>query len=136
MPNMAAYDLQRAVFAKLAATTALITRLGGARIYDDVPSKPDYPFISFGPHSEKDWSTGTETASEHSFSLHVWSKSPSREEVTALIRLARSALETLPTSLESHRLVNFRHEQSDVEREDAGQSFKGTLRFRAVLEPV
>lgn len=136
MATMIAYELQRAVFAKLTSTPALVTRLGGARIYDDVPKKPDYPFISFGPHTEKDWSTGSEEGSEHLFSLHVWSTAKTREEAASLMALARAAMEALSSSLETAHLVSIRHDQSDIEREDAGSRFKGTIRMRALTEPA
>ncbi len=136
MANMAAYDLQRAVFAKLAANAALVTKLGGTRIHDDVPGKPEYPFVSFGPQTEKDWSTGTEEGSEHTFNLHVWSLSRSREEITALADLVRIAVEALPQSTASYRIVTIRHEQTDIERMEAGSRLKATLRFRALVEPL
>lgn len=136
MAHMAAYELQRAIFAKLSATSALVTRLGGARIYDDVPLKPDYPFISFGAHVEKDWSTGSERGSEHTVLVHVWSLAKSREEVTTLMELARNSIAEMPAPLTGHRLVSIRHEQSDIEREDTASRLKGTIRFRALIEPL
>ncbi|WP_291160495.1 DUF3168 domain-containing protein [Hyphomicrobium sp.] len=44
-----------------AATTAL----GGPRIYDDVPARAEFPFMTLGQSAEHDWSTGTDEDYEH-----------------------------------------------------------------------
>lgn len=40
--------LQRAVFSALSKDAALVALLGSAKIYDDVPQRTDFPYVSFG----------------------------------------------------------------------------------------
>ncbi len=59
--SSAGWELQKAA---LADDSALVALLAG-RVYDDVPRGAEFPYITFGPATLRDWSTGTETASEH-----------------------------------------------------------------------
>ena len=73
MPS-SSFALQKAFFLKLTADAALAALLGGARIYDDVPVRGEFPYVTFGQTTERDWSTGTDDGAEHVVTLHVWSR--------------------------------------------------------------
>lgn len=130
----AGFELQKAIFSKLAADTATLTALGGARIYDDVPARTEFPFITFGQSTERDWSTGTDEGAEHLVTLHVWSRGHGRKETEAVILAARQALHDQALTLAGHRLINLRHEFSEARRDSDGETFHGIARFRAVTE--
>ena len=55
--------------------------LGGAKIYDYAPALVGFPYITFGRSSVFDWSTGTESGTEHILTLHVWSKAHGKKEI-------------------------------------------------------
>jgi hypothetical protein len=132
----AAAALQQAIFAKLSADAATLAALGGARIYDDVPARVAFPFLTFGQSSERDWSTGTDEGYEHLITLHVWSRAHGRKETEAVIAAARAALHDQALTLSGHRLINLRHEFSEARRENDGETFHGIARFRAVTEAM
>jgi len=134
--SSASFALQQAVYAKLTATAALTTLLGGQRVYDEVPVRAEFPYVSFGPGFERDWATGSEAGSEHTMTLHVYSRAHGRKEVDDVLALLREALHDLPLTLSGHRLVNLRHEASDARRESDGVTYRGIARFRAVTEVV
>lgn len=48
----------------------------------------------------------------------------------------QAALHDQPLALTGHRLINLRHEFSDVRRDADGDTFHGTVRFRAVTEAI
>lgn len=133
--SSAAFALQQAIFSKLASDAATTTALGGPRIYDEVPARAEFPFMTFGQSSERDWSTGTEEGYEHVITLHVWSRARGRNEAQAVIAAARGALHDQDLRLEGHRLINLRHEFSEARRDADGETFHGISRFRAVTEP-
>jgi hypothetical protein len=128
--------LQSALHAALAQHAPLIALLGGARVYDVVPRSVEVPYVSFGQTLERDWGTGGEEGSEHTVTLHVWSRAPGRREALVIARAVRAALHDRPLGLEGHRLVNLRHEFSEVRRDSDGETFHGIVRLRAVTEPV
>jgi uncharacterized protein DUF3168 len=134
MMSSAGFALQKAIFEKLSSDPATLAALGGPRIYDDAPARAEFPFVTFGQSTERDWSTGTEIGFEHLVTLHVWSRGRGRKEAQAVIAAARDALHDQQLTLTGHRLVNLRHEYSEARRDNDGETFHGIARFRAVTE--
>lgn len=130
-----AWELQKAVYGKLVANAGLTALLGGPRVYDDVPRGAAFPYVTFGPSTVRDWSTGTEAGSEHLFTLRVWSKAGGEREVHLVLDALRAALHEASLTLSGHRLVSLRHEASEAARGGDGETYQGTARFRAVTEP-
>ena len=129
------WELQQAIYAALASNGALTALLGGPNIFDDVPQRADFPYLTFGRSSIRDWSTGTEEGSEHLLTLHVWSREAGRRQVRQIMSLLRATLHDQPLALTGHHLVNLRHELSEARREPDGDTYRGIVRFRAVTEP-
>jgi hypothetical protein len=134
MMSSAAFALQKAIFEKLTNDAATVAALGGPRIYDDAPARVQFPFVTFGPSTERDWSTGSEKGYEHLITLHVWSRARGRKEALAVIAAVREALHDQDLPLSGHHLVNLRHEYSEARRDNDGETFHGIARFRAVTE--
>ena len=132
----ASWVLQQAVFARLTSDDALIALLGGARVYDDVPVRAAFPYVTFAQGSVRDWSTASEDGTEHALVLHVWSRASGRKEALAIMEALRASLHDAALTLTDHRLVNLRHETSDVRRDADGETYQGIVRFRAVTEPA
>src|SRR5690349_18014040 len=102
--SSAGFALQQAIFAQLSNDPATTAALGGTRIYDDVPPRAEFPFVTFGISSERDWSTGTDQGFEHAVSLHVWSRGHGRKEAEAIVSAVREALHDHSLALTGHRL--------------------------------
>ena len=135
MPS-ASFALQQSIYAAVTAETQIITLLGGPRIFDDVPQKTEFPYLTLGQSSVRDWSTGTEPGDEHILTLHVWSRAAGRREAHEIMGAIRTALHNRALTLSGHRLVNLRHEFSDARREPDGDTYHGVVRLRAVTEPL
>jgi hypothetical protein len=130
------WDLQKAVYTALAADGPLLALLGGAHIHDAVPQRPAFPYVVIGEAQIRDWSTGTETGSEHMLMLHVWSRYGGKREAHEIADTVRAVLDGALLGLEGNRLVNLRHQYSELKRDEDGETQHGVLRFRAVTEPV
>jgi len=130
-----AWELQKAVYAALKGDSALVALLGGARVYDDVPRGAVFPYVTFGPATARDWSTGTDGGCEHLITLRAWSKGGGEKEVHLVLEAIRVVLHEAALTLDGHRLVNLRHEVSDTLRGADGETYQGVVRFRAVTEP-
>lgn len=130
----ASWALQQAIFARLTNDAGLLELLGGARIWDDVAERGTFPYVTFAPTAVRDWSTGTETGAEHALVLHVWSRGGGRKETLAIAAALRAALHEAVPPLAGHRLINLRHEATDVRRDTDGETYQGIVRFRAVTE--
>ena len=134
--SSAGFALQQALHARLTNDPNVVALLGGPRVYDDVPDRAQFPYVTIGQTTERDWSTGSDDGSEHTLTLHVWSRAAGRREANAVISAARTALHDASLVLDGHRLINLRHEFSDARRDPDGETFHGTARFRAVTEPI
>ncbi|GHC69317.1 DUF3168 domain-containing protein [Limoniibacter endophyticus] len=128
----AATELQKAIYAALSADSTIKAELGTA-IYDVPPSGAQFPYISFGQTDVADWSTASEKGSEHLFSLHIWSRDPSRECVYAIMEQVNRRLALRP-ELSSLRLVDLGLSYSEVRYDDDLMLYRGLMRYRALIE--
>jgi hypothetical protein len=133
----ASLALQSAVVAALTANPDLTAATGGTpRVFDDVPPKTPYPYLSLGQTIERDWATSSDDGREHTLTLHVWSRTPGRREVHNIAALVRATLHLTALALDGHRLINLRHEFTDARREPDNETYRALVRFRAVTEPI
>ncbi len=132
----AGWDLQKAVYAALAADTALTTLLGGPKVYDAVPQEAAFPYVVIDQMRLSDWSTGTEPGTEHMVMVHVWSRYAGKREAYEIADAIRAVLDGALLSLENHRLINLRHQYSELKLDEDGETQHGVLRLRAVTEPL
>jgi hypothetical protein len=130
------WELQKSIHAKLTSDATVTALLGGDRVYDDVPRGADFPYLTFGQSTVRDWSTGTELGSEHILTLHIWSQANGERETHEIMGAVREALHDAAITVDGHHLVNLRHEFSDAVRDPDGEIYHGVVRYRAVTEPA
>ena len=135
MALSASWDLQQSVYNFLINDSVLTSKLGGQSVYDDVPQRAGFPYITFGQSQVRDWSTGSEAGKEHILTLHVWSKAGGKRETHEIIETICAALHDKALTLVDHQLVNLRCEFSEARRSADGEKFHGIVRYRAVTEP-
>lgn len=128
------FELQKAVYAALTGDAALQALLGGPRIYNDVPRGAGMPYVTLGETMVRDWSTGSDDGHEHLLTVSVWSEANGEREAHLVCSAVRAALHERPLALDGWRLVNLRHEFSEVRREADGETSRGLMRFRATTE--
>ena len=136
MPTAASAALRAAVHGALAADPALISVLGGAKIYDEPPPGAAFPYVTLGEARIADFSTGSEAAAEHQLTLHAWSRQGGHREAHVIAGAVLNALDDAPLALADHRLVNLRFLVADIRREADGRTYHALVRFRAVTEPL
>jgi hypothetical protein len=130
----ASWALQRSIYQALSDSSELTSLLGGDRIYSDAPQAAPLPYISLGQTVNLDWGTGIEDGTEHSLTLHVWSRADSAAEVHEIIQVIRTLLHNQPLLLDDRYLVNLRHEFTEARRDPDGETMHGIVRYRAVTE--
>lgn len=134
--SSATWHLQQAVHGALAVDAEVLSLLGGARIYDDVPQRAAFPYITLAGFTLSDWATGTEPGAEITFTVNAWSRGAGHKQAHLIAEAVRAALHDAPLAIAGHHLVNLRHVSSDTHRERDGDTYRVTARFRAVLEPT
>jgi hypothetical protein len=136
MPTAASVALRAAVHDALAADAALVTLLGGAKVYDEPPRAAAFPYVTFGEARIADYSAGGEAGEEHQLTLHAWSRQGGHKEAHRIAGALLQALDDVPLALTDHTLVNLRFAVADIRREADGRTYHALVRFRAVTEPA
>lgn len=85
----------------------------------------EFPYVTFGQSTVRDWSTGSDKGHEHIVTLHVWSRVAGRRQVHAIIGAIEVALHEQALLMNGFRLVNLRHENSYARREPDGETYHG-----------
>jgi len=107
-----------------------------ARIYDDPPPDPVFPYMTIGRFETKPADSSGADATEHAVTLHVWSRYGGRAEALEALSAMRSALHNAPLAVESCALVLLLAQFTDVFRSGDGRTTHGVLRMRAIVEPA
>ena len=80
MPIAASAALRAAVHDALIADAALVSVLGGPKIYDEPPRSAAFPYVTLGETRIADFSAGSESGQEHQLTLHGWSRQGGHRE--------------------------------------------------------
>jgi hypothetical protein len=128
-------ELQRTIVARLKADAPLAAIIG-ARVYDQPPATPMFPYITLGEdHTLPDRGQGYD-GSDVSLTIHAWSKGTGFPEAKRMIEAIRASLTDAPLALTGHRLVNIEFEDSRVLRDPDPAITHGVITFLARTEPV
>jgi len=127
--------LASAIRAATAGAAGVKTLIGDpARIYDDPPPDPTFPYLTLGRVETKPADASGVGALEHAVTLHVWSRYGGRAEALDVIGALRAALHDAALSVEGRRLVFLFASFADVFRSGDGRTTHGVLRLRALTE--
>ncbi|HEY1836726.1 MAG TPA: DUF3168 domain-containing protein [Rhizomicrobium sp.] len=130
----ASFSLQTAIFSALSAD-AMLQSLIGARLYDAVPQAPTFPYAVIGDDAETNWDTATESGSEHIVTIDAWSQGGGHKESKAIADAVRAVLDGASLAPSGQTLIDIRYQGAAFTRADDGETYRATLKFRAVLEP-
>ena len=134
--SSASWALQQAVFATLSVSDGIKEIVGDPpRLFDAVPRSSAFPYIVVGEDGESNWDTATEAGSEHTLAIHVWSRAGGRKEIKLAAEAVRQCLDGASLALTGHTLVDLRYLSAQFARDSDGETFRATVRFRAVTEP-
>lgn len=136
MPTAASAALRAAVHDALIADAALVSMLGGPKIYDEPPRSAAFPYVTLGEARITDFSSGGEPGEEHQLTLHAWSRQGGTRESHLIAGALLQALDDAALALTDHHLVNLRFSVADIRREADGRTYHALVRFRAVTEPA
>jgi hypothetical protein len=129
-------ELQTTIVTALTGDAGLTALLGGPKVFDRVPERVAFPYLTLGRTAVIDWSTGTEDGAEHILTLHVWAKGGSKQETYEIMHKVSAKLHDANLALHSHRLVNLQLQFAEARQEPDSPTYHGILRFRAVTEPL
>jgi hypothetical protein len=135
MSAAAAMELRKALRLALLDDIALSGKLGGSgRIYDEAPPQASVPYIVLGDIRVRDWSTATDTGSEHIIVLEIWSGHHGVHDCMEIAALVEAVLDAATIGLPGHNLVLLRSDSIETGRRDRGRLTMARLRLRALID--
>ena len=129
-----ALDLQVAIHNALTNHAGVTTALGGPNVFDDVPQRTKFPYVTLGDIETRDWDTQTSVGHEHIITLHIWSNHRGRKEVQTIIGEIDDALDDENLILQNHTLINLHVVFWSAMRDLDGDVYHGIIRLRGVTE--
>lgn len=130
----ASEDLQRALYAHITGTPAIMALVGG--VYDHVPTAPfgdKAAYISWGPSDTVEDDSECVTGVEITFQIDVWSKSPGTVECKRITDLVRRAVHEQDITLADNALA-FTHVALTRIIPDPGGYHHGVVQVTCAVE--
>ena len=129
--------LQKAIYTALVADFDVASLIGG-RVYDGVPDKPVFPYVSFGPTDFAPEDADCITARRETVQIDVWSRDQSR------LRLAKVVVDAVYAALhdanlpmdDPYALAELQVVMGTVRPDPDGITAHGILQFNALVETV
>ena len=132
-----ALALKAALRARLMAQTQFVALLGGSFVFDSPPHAQAMPYVVFSAERSRDFSTSTESGTEHVFEISVFSTYEGTQEALTIAQSLIENLHDAPLTLTDHTLVNLRHIESQTSRIfEPEPHIKLATKWRAVTEPT
>lgn len=119
----------------LAADAGVRAVLGHpARLYDNRPSDPVFPFLTVGRVETTPMESSEAAALSHAITLHVWSREGGKAEAMDALAALRGVLHNAALTIAGRRLVLMGVVYADIFLSPDARATQGLLRLRAITE--
>ena len=126
-------ELQQAIVQTL-SNDADVKEIVDGRVFDSVPLKAEYPYVSLGPITSETTLADCLEIDNISVQIDVWSRDVSSAEMRELANAVRQALTKSDLALEKNGLVLFNHENTRELRDPDGLTSHAAVNFEAVVQ--
>lgn len=127
------FELQDEIVDRLKASSAVAAFVGN-RVYDSVPEKPTFPYITVGEGDETSDDADCVDGFEISLDIDVWSRAPGFPEAKKISDEIRRALKSPELTIPTNALVYFRHRQTRFLRDPDGKTSHAVMTFEGFAE--
>lgn len=136
MSGEASNAIQAAVYSALSNDPALTVIVGAGGVHDWAGPGANFPCVSIGDDTAKDFDTCTSDGQETTVTIHTWSQSQGRYEVKSLMSNVYRILHKSNLTISGQTLVLMRCEFSQTFLDPDGITFHGVQRFRTITQGV
>ena len=128
--------LATAIHETLSGHNAIKSVMGDpARLYDDAPDDPIFPYLTYGAIRMEDESADDAPLTAHIMTLHIWSRYGGRAEVFDLLHVVSSALRAANLNPAGLNICSINILYSDVFRTSDRRTLHGVLRLSIKTQP-
>lgn len=126
--------LRKAIRARLLDDPALISALGGEKVFDEAPRNAEPPYALFAETQMRDWSADLSRGAEQFVTLAVTSTMRGLGQALGIAQQIVDLLDEPTLALENHALIDMRFVALETRRDQSGRFARVNIRFRAVTE--
>lgn len=126
-------SLQTALYQALTGNSALNTAIGG-KIYDHVPQKTEYPFISIGEAITQNFDSQAFSGFSVDFDINVWTREPNLAGLKTFQGLIYDALHGAELSQSGYTFTPSIAISSQNFLDDDGETWRGLQTFQTIVE--
>ena len=134
MTSLSSGALEQAILSSFKSDSALITLLGGVRLYDEPKRNAQFPYLTLTTSYSRDWSTGTETGEEHRIIITIWTAADDRSRQQDILARLSTLLEAFEPDMTDHALINLLVERIELRPDRKNHLLQGVMQLRAVTE--
>lgn len=134
MSGFSHFPLQKAIYELLTGETALMSLVTG--VFDKVPENTSFPYIMLGDITSSDWSSKTTLGMECVALLTIFSRKGGRQQATEIMECIQTLLHDADIVVNDHELVMMRFISSNILLEADGETYRGSMRYKALLQAV
>lgn len=132
MSMVSLWPLQKALYAHLVADPGVSISLGGARLYDEVPTAALYPYVTFGAATSSPLGEDSNASAAHRVTLNVWSQRRGSGQAKQVLSALAAALEESSLTMSGAVLVSLQVTEFECDWDQEDLLTKGSLTLRAV----
>ncbi len=125
--------LQQAVYTVLDSDSALGMLIEG--VYDHAPESTEFPYLVVDNFQGESWSTLMRQGVEILFDISLYSRAKGKKEASTLMEHIYALLHHAALDVTGFQLASLEFTSADVALQDDGATYKGIMRFRALLYP-
>lgn len=129
MSGSPAWELQKAVYARLSGDATLVTTLG-ARVYEDVPDSAAFPYVAIGDDTEAPNDTMGVTGRDSTITIHSWSQYRGKKQIKEIQNRVDALLDRWSPSLTGWNAVQMLQEFFETFMDPDGITRHGVSRYR------
>lgn len=131
-------ELQKAVYSSLSSDTDLRSKIGLNRVFDSVPDRQAFPFVTIGEAEFAPFDSHTQDGFEGTFLVHTWTRNSSagargRAEAHAIMSDVYRILHNVDLTVSGYRVIVLRFDFSNVVVDPDGLTYHGVTRFKFMM---
>jgi hypothetical protein len=124
--------MQAALHEALLADDALVGMVEG--VYDHVPAKTAYPYVTIGDMRATDVSAVETQLVQMQCALHLYSRERGRKEISTIMQRLHDLLHDTQLSMASYSMIRMHYAGSQIAQERDGLTYHGQMRFEVMLQ--
>lgn len=126
------FSLQKAIYELLTGDTTLMNLITG--VHDKVPENAQFPYVMIGDITCADWASKTTSGMECTMLLTIYSREGGRRQATQIMERLYALMHDANMDVDNHTLVMMRFASSAIVLESDGETYRGMMRYRVLLQ--